>query len=1540
VLNNLIVNLKPEKENTLLIKKESFENDNYSNEQDIIDQEMIKKSTYENQEKYICSDKKNKISTNKKLENKYSEKSVKNRDFIEKNIQKEQISLSKNLISDNKTQENNYYYSSYNTKYINPPENNNKITTISDTLNNNKKFNQFNNKELIEETSSINLHKDYNNTSLNKEGNSLLNDLESKNDSKILNSNHINILITPGNEYTSSRSFNNLHTPRNIVSSAIAAAKDFTKQKTLNEKTNPLKNNPKNNYILQGRQSLNNTNDINQLKNIKELKKSSTLKNTNIQSNNYGKQNNSAIINKYENKNKNNNNSSINSSNFKENKFNNKYTRNLRIQNSLKHNQSDFQLPIQTRKSIIGKIVSARSLRIDNKNTNILSDIQNTEAEEISSRFSPDYFKNIISNKSFSKKSNISSSDYKSNETYRNLSEELIEKDMDLDLTPRKSRSFKLNNFFNNNKFFIKKKKNIFTKKNLKEILQDNHSSNSLPRESLCEILKIRINQNHIICRESKETRYDKKFLNNKEYSKTKRDKFFEFKIERGEYKLIDDFNASFNLKCCYHSNELCMSPSAAISINQKDISKEILILPPNYRKEQKEELSQRLSEKLQGNFIDESITKISKMNSLDRIKNNRIASSSISPKRVLNNLCFSPLNNKNILITENYNNEALKSPAVFSDRTLRYSSNKDESINTSEAIKMQKKIGNSNVKLMDNNFMIFSGDEEKVYSPLDSYLENHFSSERNSGLMSNTKIKNNRGINANNDFAKNAFENKACLYNSKDDGNGEQINNKNQKYVTNSILNINNNLKKENDYIAVEASAFSITHFDNNKKNSNIKDSTNQSSKFSDNIKKIKNIEPQNVVNLYYQMHPEKNKFGLYSFRKNDEDFTSNSFSLLKPNNHKSLYYGNVYSNLKVLNYSLEINNPINESVISATQTSQVNKKNDFSKLKINHNNFELENSNSKMSNLEKKQTEYIKDLKNMTSNVVQEKLLDYEKDNGEKSSPNIIILKTDSNEKMNILESNYNLTLDEEVNNKNNLVNLRKSFKDATHIINNYQKNLNTSIINTAPTNNIFLDNKNSFAENIRRNKENFNDADFFEKMKNFLDSKRIETEVIEQAYLNTETNINFDIRNRPSLNKIENINRSLEKQNNSKNKSAYNSNNLAIVSSGSNNFPLSENLQNYLNTEPIENSKNIKDALHKLNELDSKSNLDANKLVLPMNTRSNQNLRLNSNSCEKNRFEESNLEILSEKIKRDKQIEALNQRFHEKLNILKSQKNNYKNNFHDSFHDFEFENFKNEFKRNNNNNGFSSNERFLTENTSTFSNINSGKIENKREEILITDEQLSEFKDKFLGKLEFIDKENLKMFYKKYLKGGDANNNKMKNQTNCYKEEKRNQFSNASKEEQEVSIRLEKLKNMLKIDDHKKNKELKNLNSHLFLYERNINANEPEKILNNLNSSSITNYISLNDSKINYSNVNTMGNIDYNKNMDKISLKCLGNKQQFKIGNSNSNIVLENNNNKRDLSMITNQILPSNQLNFANRNNTTKNSNLMNKDFNFNF
>jgi len=167
---------------------------------------------------------------------------------------------------------------------------------------------------------------------------------------------------------------------------------------------------------------------------------------------------------------------------------------------------------------------------------------------------------------------------------------------------------------------------------------------------------------------------------------------------------------------------------------------------------------------------------------------------------------------------------------------------------------------------------------------------------------------------------------------------------------------------------------------------------------------------------------------------------------------------------------------------------------------------------------------------------------------------------------------------------------------------------------------------------------------------------------------------------------------------------------------------------------------------------------------------------------------------------------------------------------------------------------------------------------------------------------------------------------------------------QGSDAAKKEKELTMRLEKLKNMLKIEDPKKTKELKNLNTQNFLYEKAERKNEAEIILNNLNlnSSSITNILNLNESRINNANNNSAGS---NNN----TLKLLGNLSALKFGSNFGNSLGSNNtinifgnsnnpNNNKDNSKSNNKVLPSNQLNVAGGDNSSKNKLVRDLKFNF--
>jgi len=1499
-----------------------------------------------------------------------------------------------NLLKDSIEKKTNS--SSNNLKEKSPNTINSNSKTYNKTVTiNPKNLNTSNNTSTLKQNKEI-----QNTTSNNKEDNSFQKDLGGSvaqaENSKVLNTNtSVKNLKTSGTEFNSSKLLNKALLPRESVAAAITAAKGFSSQKNLGPNSSsgkkPLE--PRKSIVVApGRLSLRKSISIN----------SNTLKSLNRT----GLSNNTI------------NASTLEGGAKKKTNFIRKMSSASKLQFK-KPNQSDLDAPKLSRQSILGKILSTRNIKGDNRTKNILTDVDK-DSFEVSPTQTNQPKRAFNGFNSISRMSLNSSYDY---DFDRKFSGTLRSEDFNA-LKRRNTKSF-TDKFFKNN--FYKKNSMLISPENQIDYLQ-NTSFHSITGSGPCDNIKIRINEFHVISRK-------KLKANTKKAAK----------FNKGKYELIESFDASFGFKRSYLPNELCVSPSAFIALNEKDEAKQILIKPPNLRKEQKDELNQKLFEKLQGNFIDESISKITKMNRLERMRNNRYSSISVSPTRTMNNLCFSPISagaigNKADLLEinqvgsmQNINNKALqreesdaadKSPAVFSDRTLRYSSNNDESINfnnnNNSIVKAQKKIGNSKVLLMENNFMICSVDEEKVFSPFDSYHEGNNNINKN--LYSSALNNNLTGAVG---HAEITHQNKQKLVKldmlekfSNIALNISKTNLKNDKSNFNTI-NANNN--NNDSVVVVESAGFTIAHFDNIKNlNENEKEiiySPNRRMQ-----KRIKALEPQNVINLFYQMHPEKNKFGLYSFAYNDEDFTSNAFSLLKSsafNNSNSNKNSNLNKNLLI--NSLHISNPVSESINLLSN-------NILQKLEINNKNFELEKNPDTSDTGKNPNQTSSSNLKKIAFNLTED--TNQNKINKDSNLNKNLVelkseekLKTNSDAKKNLVaEEGYSLTFANNNNNQNNLnKNLRESFKNTNNKLNIVTEAISNPNNTNPAVQKALLETKNTLADNIRKHKENFNDADFFDKVKNFLEAKRIQTQAVEQAYLNTDTSVNKSLRNRANLRQLDAINRSAEKANNNSitniNKSgisnvnnndklsnkinSFNPNNLVVVSSGNRNFPFSStnnqhsnssnknnsnfiysnSIGNNINNDNVNNNpeiakahenktKSLKDALYRLNDLDSlKDETNTHRLVLPMNTRAKAPpLRESTEANEKNSLNEANIELLSEKLKKEKQMELLNLRFQEKLVAMKNSKNNcgYLNSEHniiDNFQDFEFENFKNEFKRRNNNihNGFSSRENAQYENFNTIANLNSSKIsDNKKDEILISDEQLSEFKDKFLGKSEFIDKENVKLFYKKYLKGlnnnifnynsnnnsnliKNNNANKFKNFFLVNKEEKASaQLSDAAKKERELTMRLEKLKNMLKIEDPKKSKELKNINSQNFLYEKAERKNEAEVILNNLNSSNITSILNLNESKINNANYNSAAsNNNTLKLMGSLSWLKFASNYGSSLGSNNTNNVFRNSNtaaNNRDNSDNINKVLPTNQLNIVTGAMSSKNA--LARDLKFNF
>jgi len=1408
-------------------------------------------------------------------------------------------------------------------------------------------------------TSTLKSNKDNNSSSQNKDKPSFFDDLDSKNNSKIMNTTQSRNLKTGGNELNSSKTFNKLLSPKELVKNVISAAKSIGKnKKTLIENKNPF---------VAGRNSIRKSVSINP--------KDKSLLKFGLNKTGLGNTNNTM------------------NSTLTEGKKRNNFISKSKMKTS-KANQSDVQSNKISRQSILGKIMSTRNIKGDDRTKNILTEIDRSfevTATQANQKRSLNPFNSLL---------RMSMGSFRDSYDFdfdRKFSGSLRSDDYN-PLKRRNTKSFP-DKFFKGNLY----KKNSMMYSPEREIEDTlNKSNNTITGSGPCENLKVRLNENHVISR-IKCLPKSKKFA----------------KYNKGKYELVESYDENFGWKRSYHPRELYVSISEFVSLNEKDEAKEILIKPANLRKDQKDEMNQKQFEKLQGNFIDESISKITKMNRLERMRANRHSSISASPTRTLNNFCFSPMA-ANAASKKGENIGGIGSTELFSDRTIRNTSINDESLNYQSknfttinnnpnnvsVIKAEKKIGNTKVLILENNFVICNADEDKVFSPFEnSILDNNYlntinanapntsgfiggighvevTSQNNQKLekierlekISSTVLNLNKK-NINQGKPKNSFINEKNNYNTLD-------------------VNINYRKNKNNDSSLVESSsAFTIGHL-NNLKIENLNNESNlnvikNSSINTRRNKRNKILEAQNVINLFYQMHPEKNKYGYYSFAYNDEDYSSNAFTILKSSENNS---NNAFQVMNTISHVINVKNPVKDNN-NAKKISNLasNLRNNLNKLEINNNIYQYENNlNNPSQSTKNFDKPSVSNLKKITFNL---------KDENNK-------LQENSNNFREILsQPNSNLRNNTDANNEKNLNEniLREAYKSGNFNVNNLAAIAN----NKDPALNKILleDNKNSFADNIRKNKESLNDPDFFDKVKNFLDVKRVKTQVIEKALLNPNSNTNKNTKNRISYGNFDNISQYVEKNiNDNMNKlksmqigtsykndandvngkvKSYDSENLVIASSSLKNNPLSNrnfetnininsnfntidgnNYNNNLNSNKTnqkelitkkqipENSKNLREASNRINEIDNMNNLDQNLFVLPMNSRAKATIQGSPDKSEKNTINDANIELVSEKIKKEKHIETLNQKFYEKLTTIKNTKNiknyfgNNVNRVIDDFHDYEFENFKNEFKINNNQNEYILKDaKDIKENLNSLNNLKDDKMDNKKNKkkegnnILISDEQLSEFKDKYLGKIEFLDKDKANLFYRKYLKGVNNNNaNKFKNFFLSNKEDKITQISEADKKEKELGMRLVNLKNMLNIDDPKKSKEQKDLNALNFLYEKAERKNQADIALNNISSSNLGNLLNLNESKINNVNYNSSGS-----NSNNNTLKLLGNLSSLKFGSTLGNSVGNNNNNNihafgntgnntnRENSM-TKQVLNKNQMNvpspvYIGRNNTVK-------------
>lgn len=393
-----------------------------------------------------------------------------------------------------------------------------------------------------------------------------------------------------------------------------------------------------------------------------------------------------------------------------------------------------------------------------------------------------------------------------------------------------------------------------------------------------------------------------------------------------------------------------------------------------------------------------------------------------------------------------------------------------------------------------------------------------------------------------------------------------------------------------------------------------------------------------------------------------------------------------------------------------------------------------------------------------------------------------------------------------------------------------NNEMNNINNNYIGKEIINaNIIKEDQVTFAENIRRNVD---DIDFFDKIKRSLESKRNFNSIKTMEILGKKKSDDFDINNINTKNLRKN---SIEKVNSNNNDKT----DILVHPTNNNN--------------KIQNNNNIN-----YNEY---NNLNNNNIS---NISSIKSLSISK--------------TLNEKKKRESSLEILNQKFNEKLVILKhkkplnqaancnsnsnDKKNLNNNNNKEENLDEDFESFKNEFKRSHNYNPIGLNKIKSNDLMSIeeFTNI--------KNDIVLNDEKLSEFNDKFFKKTEFLDKNQMNNFYKKHLK---TNKDSLFHNKNPYLIQKENNwiqenpgFSLKEKEEKDIQSRLLNLKGILNINDNRnknQNKQNDNYNQKEknrknYFIDRDITVKNEghHRISSNVDNSNLTHLINLNESKVN--------------------------------------------------------------------------------------
>jgi len=267
---------------------------------------------------------------------------------------------------------------------------------------------------------------------------------------------------------------------------------------------------------------------------------------------------------------------------------------------------------------------------------------------------------------------------------------------------------------------------------------------------------------------------------------------------------------------------------------------------------------------------------------------------------------------------------------------------------------------------------------------------------------------------------------------------------------INKTVLNLTNNPNKPKGNINTQTQSRKTSNVNNNNKQISIENSKGFSLEPKENsiknplekneklthrekfiLKRLKKMEISYPINLFYQMHPEKNEKGFYSFNNTNENYSNSAFTLNKQIN-------------KNKNKQFAVCNQVNESYNANVKNNA--KKNIENIVMTNTNNIEIGPDPG--------------------NHLKQKNSKDYSKN-----------------------KISFNNPKGKEGNNKNNDNNNNDDI--FIDINDTFEVNNNNNNNNNSENEEFIVDEKISFVENI---KKNIGDIDFFDKIKKTLDHKRI--------------------------------------------------------------------------------------------------------------------------------------------------------------------------------------------------------------------------------------------------------------------------------------------------------------------------------------------------------------------------------------------------------------------------------------------------------------